>query len=655
MAFVPSPGRSTRRNSRRAVGPQTKPETAKTFKPSPSRRVTANDAAIRMSRQSEPDMVYTTQTKSSRKRLRTDKKGRTTQTEFMPAREMEHISKVMGNANTDLDERYPQTRFVIGPAVFNASFSSGSHEPKDYAAPTSKQNVIMYPPIDEFIELKQTGKNTLKSLFKDQPNNKFRLRNWGIHYASDELDPVIEADQVTMPLKSTCGYNRTGVFNPLAFLNWGEQSSPGSNDASFSGAQNQWAVGGKGQLMFAMSEVIRDWFEASGQTPPNENTIIGYLTDYAAGMSSTSSLTFPVEEINETYTFRNENALTPCYLSVYHCTPKRPLGRRHDPITDWYDFQLGGGLPMPLASKTQSVKADSNLAFPAFFSQYSDDFAQISKNTSSGLPVVGSIDRNKYMNVTAISTEVVPQNTPFQSQVFRHHWDVINNKKIVLQPGQELKIHVKVKFARPIDIREILLGDSNFYYESLTYYPIIKFWGSSDVAQTKAKTHSDTFQYNRLREIIKPASCPCLLVGSKQGEIIVSGQMPPDMKSNYSQPAAFGWLNDFFGASFQGTKRVLSSPYIDLHEYGISAGWANINNNYAYLGIKSTDISGSNPTNPAVHTYFGLNQTGQSTEWATFSSTDVQAYLAQEIAEQATIVQETNVSAKLIAPALDPN
>ena len=662
MAYVIRPGR-TKGRSKPAIGPQKSPiakTPMKTFRTSGARRVTADDAAIRLARQEEPERVYTTKTRSTRKRLRTDKRGNTIQTEFIPEREKEHINKVMGNANTHVDEKHPQTRFIIGPAIFNASFSPGSHETKNYAAPIASQNVNIYPPVDEFIELKQTGKNTLKTIFKDQPNNKFRSTFRGIGYAENEMNIrdslPSDINTMTMPLKSTCGYNRTGVFNPLAFVDWGEIASSDARQNWFTGAQNRWACGAKWAILHVMTKVILEWYEAAGVDPlPSENTIIGYLTDYATGMSSSSSLTFPLQEINDTYTFRNENSLTPCFISLYHCTPKKRLGKRHNPITDWYDFQLGGGVSMDLTSKTEAIKADSTLAFPPEFSQYSDNFATVTKDSATNQASVSSIDTSKYQNITAISTEVVPQNTPFQSQQFRNNWDVINNKKIVLQPGQELKIHVKVKFARPIDIREVLLGDANHYFESLTYYPIIKFWGVNDVAQIKPKHNaSSDFQYNRLREIVKSASSPCLLVASKTSEITVAGKMPPEMKTNYSQQASFIWLNNFFG-QFIGTKRELSSPFLNYAEYGVNEPWASVNNNYMLLGIKQTDVNPTGGINPAVKTYFGFKLANITTDFNSLTTSSIQGYLAQDVFNLATIVQETDVKAQLVSPALDGN
>ena len=662
MAFVPGYGtRRPRTGSRRAVSPQTAPnaKTAKRTSPTPRaakviKRITEDAAATRLARALEPAASHTTNTTSYKKRLRTDKKGKTTQTEFMPQREKERLSSIMGNAAHTIDEHYPQTRIHHGPAVFNASFSNGSHEPKDYASPTTKQNVNIFPAVDEYIHLQQTGKNSLKYLFKDQPDNSFRLENYGPNYAVDEIDANIDVSNVTLPLKSTCGYNRTGVFNPLAFYDWAEQSTSSvSGQSSFTGgAQNAWAVGGKHALTTAMIEVIKDWFKAADpDNVPSTTHILDNLITYAEGLSSTSSFTFPVQEINETYTFRNENSLGPCYISLYHCTPKQRLGRKHNPITDWYDFQLGGNANMDLTDSVESTKADSNLAFPPQFSQYHNNFATISKNSSVSPPVaqVDSWSNTKYKNVTAISTEVVPQNTPFQSQVFRNHWDVINNKKILLQPGQELKIHVKISFARPLDVREILLGDASFYYEALTYYPIVKFWGTEDVGQIKPKTQTSGFQYNRLREIVKPASTPCLLVASKQGSIKVAGKLPPEMRSNFTQPTAFNWLNNFFG-SFTGTVRQFRSPYIDLHEYGVSMPYMNSNANYLLIGLKATDLDTAN--NPAVTTYFGFNSVTITTDWSSFGQTSIEPYLAAEIGGQIYIVQETNVETQMMAPQL---
>lgn len=659
MAFVPgvyTTPRRARKGSRAAVGPQAPPnvKTAKRTTPKVN-RVTEDAAATRLSRVMEPASSHTTSTKSERKRLRTDKRGNSVQTEFMPAREKERLSKIMGNASHTIDEHYPQTRMYHGPAIVNASFSNGSHEPKDYAPPQVKQNVNIFPPVDEFIHLQQTGKNTLKSLFKDQPDNSFRLENYGPNYAANEMDPNIDVTGVTLPLKSTCGYNRTGVFNPLAFYDWAEQSTTSVyTESSFTGgAQNAWAVGGKHALTTAMVEVIKDWYEAADPANvPSDTQILDNLITYAEGLSSTSSFTFPVQEINETYTFRNENSLGPCYISLYHCTPKQRLGRKHNPITDWYDFQLGGGVNQDLTDPVECTKADSNLAFPPQFSQYQNNFATISKN-STVEPAAAQVDswhNTKYKNVTSISTEVVPQNTPFQSQVFRNHWEVINNKKILLQPGQELKIHVKISFARPLDVREILLGDASFYYEALTYYPIIKFWGGEDIGQIKPKHYATGFQYNRLREIVKPASTPCLLVASKQGSIKVAGKLPPEMKSNFSQPASFNWLNNFFG-SFTGTVRQFSSPYIDLHEYGVSMPYINSNNNYLLIGLKATDIDDTG-ADPAVLTYFGFNSSTISTDWSSFSATSIEPYLAKEIAAQIFIVAESTTTSEMMAPQL---
>ena len=649
MAYVSTPGRfGGRKGSRRAVGPQTNPAAKvgkKSFK-TPGARVTEDDAVIRLAHHKETGSAYTTRTKSTKKRLRRDGKGKTTQTEFMPEKQKEHINKVMGNATAVVEEHLPQTRINIGPVVFAGSFSSGSHESNDYASPP-KQNVNLFPPIDEFLEIQQTGKNTLDTLFKDQKNNTFRLENYGPMYATGEIDPEVDIGDVNLPLKSTSGFNRTGVFNPLAFYDWGEQASTAANSTSFEGgAQNSWAVGGKHGLTQGIAQVIRDWYKASDSAVvPSASTVIQDITEYCAGMSSTSSLSFPVTEINETYTFRNENSLTPVFLSLYHCVPKQRLGRRHNPITDWYDFQLGGGKNIPLTDTTAAAKADSELAFPPQFSQYANDFATISAD-SEGDAQVDSISVTKWPYVTTISTEVVPQNTPFQSQLFKNHWDVINNKKILLQPAQELNLHIKIKFKRPIDVREILLGDASFWYEGMTYYPIIKFWGIDDVAQVKAKKQtSSSFQYNRLREVVKPATTPCMLVGSKRGTITVAGSIPPELRKNADGVST--WINTFF-SSFEGRVRQLSSPYIDKHEYGVSLPYAEINNNFMLFGLKAADQT----ANSAVTTYFGFKDNYVSTNYATITANNIEAYNTQDIASLASVVQETNVESAAVSPQL---
>lgn len=650
MSYVPTPGRSgSRRGSRRAVGPQQPPGPkvgSKQFR-TPGSRVTEDDAVIRLAHQKDTSSSYTTKTKSTKKRLRKDKKGNTTQTEFMPEKQKEHINKVMGNATTTIDEHLPQTRINIGPVVFAGSFSSGSHESNDYAS-APKQNVNLFPPIDEFLEIKQTGKNTLDSLFKDQKNNTFRLENYGPMYATDEIDPAVGMGTVNLPLKSTSGFNRTGVFNPLAFYDWGEQASAGAAYDSFQGgAQNSWAVGGKHALTQAIVQVIRDWYKASdAPAVPDASTIIQDLTEYCMGMSSTSSLTFPIEEINETYTFRNENALTPIFMSLYHCVPKQDLGRRHNPCTDWYDFQLGGGLDMNITDKTAAAKADSTLFFPPQMSQYSNDYATISAAAGTGDAQCDAISISKWPYVTTISTEVVPQNTPFQSQIFRKHWDVINNKKILLQPAQELNLHIKIKFKRPLDVREILLGDASFFYEGMTYYPLIKFWGIDDVGQVAAKKHAtDTsFQYNKLREVVKPSTTPCMLVGSKRGSITVAGSIPPEIRSNATEVST--WINTFFG-SFEGTVRQLSSPYLDKHEYGVSMPYASVNNNFMLFGLKAADET----SNTIMKTYFGFNST-VTTDYNQMSASKIEAYNTNDIAGLAVVTQETNVQTKLTGAQL---
>lgn len=653
MASFKPPVRSRSRNGRRAAtSANRKPAAVKSkgrskLKASRIHRVSQADAATRLAAAHEIPSTYTTPGNiNARKYTR----GETT-TEWMAKPQMERVHKIMGNAKKIVDAVYPQSKFNIGPSIYNASFSNGSHEENNYTYNVGKSNVNIYPTLDEYIELKQTGSNTLDTLFKGEKPNTLVSSYKGITYCDQELSADINKDtlgtmeDVNLPMKSTTGLNRTGVFNPLGLYQWmalSNASNPEYSNYDFTPPHNQWAVGAKHSYIEALVAVISRWYQASGVTVPTSSEIIAYLLDYVKNISSSDRLTFPLKSIEHTYTFKNENALTPLYLSVYHCTPKQRLGKEHSPLEDWYDWQLGGGLPMP-ASYNHSAKADSDLAFPPRFSQYANHFADIHKNPTTGLPKCDFVAKTVANKVTMIASEIVPSNTPYQSQVFRNHWNVINNKKILLQPGQELKIHVKINLARPTDLREILLGDSTYYYQGLTYFPLIKFWGHDCVPQFKANPGAEGFQVNQLRTIQKPSSGAGIIVGSKRGVYKVAGSMPPQTRGSYQAGENFKWLNDFFG-QMEGRTRQLSTPFRNLNEYGLSVPWASVNNNYQGLGFSPNDLT---VTNPPMTTYFGLEPTATSMstlDYADFNLTSIQPYLLDDCAELAEIFEETNVS-----------
>ena len=640
-SFVPKPVIGKKVGRRTAVGSQTRPLRTSVH------RVPMGDAEYRIAHSSYIPEYIQTSTNSTRKTsMKDERSGKTTQTERMPKKQRARIEKVMGNAKSLIDNVYPQKRFSLGPAIFSGAFVAGSHDTNNYAQQIVQGDVKLWPDIHEYLELRQTGKDTLSTLFKDQKSNKFYTQQPGIAYVDGEIDSALNAGTSVgdrIPLKSVCGYNRTGVFNPLAFLDWAQTSPAANLTSSNCGQQNVWATGGRSQILDAITLTLRQWYLASGALPPTKDALVTLLQNYVAGMSSNSSLTFPLEEINDVFTFRNENAVTPAYLSLYHCTPKRDIGIKHNPITDWYDFQLGGGLPQDiiLDQNSEAIKADSKYAFKPVMSQYANDFVAVTKSATNTAQIA-NMDSSNWNRVTALATEVVPQNTPFLSQQFKDNWSVINNKKIILQPGQELKIHVKVKYVRPIDLRALLLGQGRYYFESMTYYPILKFWGEENTMQVKLQETVN--QRNRLRSIQKAESGPVLLMGQKEGTATVAGSMPPEMKSNYQPTVAFQWLNNFFGQMESNVRDILN-PTDAPHEYGLDMAWPNINNNAALFGVTTDDQTQNDP----VTTAFTFSNTA-TTDWET-SGTQTASYqgdLAQSFVRLGEISVETDVQNTLV-------
>lgn len=391
---------------------------------------------------------------------------------------------------------------------------------------------------------------------------------------------------------STCGINRSGIFQPWAVLennvlNGGlnakepvtDVNSPVANRGDLQQSM-QWGLGNGDSWLKFFKETVGGIGNTYAKVPFKPFLI----------PDGAQTVLYPVNELRKNYEFINSNKFLPLYMSIYIVTPKEDLPFRDCPFKSWYDpADVGDPLTGNLPSGTSIV--DGYLMNPFYSYPVINDAL---KGTSQPA-------ETNYLYTVASETSVVRDATPYLSEKFKEKWRVVDVKPVYLQAGQSVTLDMTLFLHSMTDMKRVVPMDpenlpqnatsnwatyqypfgsttfsthpySNCFYKDLTYIPMVKFWGEEVVAYDQHAIEVDAGA-SKMRSA-SAVSGPCS----------IRAKITKDEFICHSNNEFLRNFQDEISEKSATSGFVVSAREITDSKYLLSDNWANVNGQGNLLG-----------------------------------------------------------------------
>lgn len=316
-----------------------------------------------------------------------------------------------------------------------------------------------------------------------------------------------------------------------------------------------------------IEDLLYKMWENVGMSKGQLNTFIDKLEETLGG---DVRVDFPLDYIEVDYKYFNNNTVMPIDMSVYICMPKRSKVWGNSPMSAWFDPGNGNStnspeLMLPDYQYEPVLTGAQNVMFT---------------NTSGTASNIG-IKANA-SSILTISTEVVPDATPQSFSVkFRRDWEVMTVQDFHLLPQQELKLTLRVKMSKMLDLKQLLAYDSTAdkyqLFRDLTLFPMVTFQGADTTGVSKTLKRSGVTDMNRFLDTTAPRSGASMLSSSMTARARVHTKTVPLRSFQDTYSYNIGDILDVVSVS----KRELFA-YNDV-ERGEQVPYYQVNDNLGYF------------------------------------------------------------------------
>lgn len=384
----------------------------------------------------------------------------------------------------------------MGKSVFKGIMSSETLVFEDQQSPP-RPMVLEY-------EMFQTGSSKyLRERKKEWGSTSQSIPLPRLTVNGDDPAPTTGIDYLIQNT-TMCGFGRAGVHYPYA---WHDYVAPNDSLTAQQGCFTRQ------QLRTFVLEQLKIQSPTT-ETPAQLEELLGELLDQEGDIRQY----FPFESVECEYKYVNNNLSLPMRMSLYVNTPTRDLPIKNDPLHDWFQ-------PFTTEADADQRKMPVRYRYNPVTTAANDLMYDV---TNAGVVQNPDFTTNtKYNSILTASTEVVSDATPMGfSQRFRDHWNTLTMQHLILQPQQELIVKFKVHLSQMLDCRRFLKKGTGGqsaqpqFFEELTLFPIVKFWGADTIGVSQTLVRDGITQpINNVIESTAPRSGPCLLSESQTCKI----------------------------------------------------------------------------------------------------------------------------------------
>lgn len=472
----------------------------------------------------------------------------------------------------------------MGKSVFKGIISSETIVFEDKQQPPR--------PICLEYDLHQTGNSKyLRERKREFGSTSLEIPLPNLTVSGADTDPLEDLSYLIQN-STCCGHNRANVHWPYS---WHDYCNPQHSLTAQQGCFTRQ------QLRSFLIKQIKETSPASTTWAEAENALEQIL-DQPGDVRQY----FAFESVECEYKYMNNNLSLPMYLSLYVNTPTRDLPLKNDPLYDWFQ---------PWTAEADQDDRKMPVEY-RYFPQLTASNELMYSISSSPPYVVQNPDftTDSHRNsILTVSTEVVPEATPMGfSQRFRDHWHTLTVQKVLLQPQQELKVRFKVHLSQMLDCRRFLRQGTEDvpmpqFFEELTLFPIVKFWGEDTVAVSQNLRRTGATANALINDVVEttaPRSGPCLLSESQTCRVRAR------INAAIKNPITSGspdiiWNNWFVNISAKVRELFPSDDY----QRGVTTPYYRCNNNVGIFCNKTGEAVPTPPvgTSPALTTLCAID------------------------------------------------
>lgn len=394
----------------------------------------------------------------------------------------------------------PQLFQKMGDYIFEGDMSNTVTQLKSDMAPPL--------PIEMTYSLHQTGSSRrLKEWQKMYPSTLYQVKK-----LTHALHPATAVATTAELQESTvAGYGRANIHAPYSWYDWINVLN-----SNFDQKTSQMSCFNRTQILQVMHKMYNEAY--GGTVMPV--TFQEFLDELEKLKGGDQKYYFPMTSAQSQFKYINRNVMEPCHVSFYICTPRKDLPSINNPMTDFFN---------PWVDNTSEVYV--NLSKFAFLDpDYRYDPAITAQQDVMGDLTTSTVSMKENVdNIMTLSTEVVREATPSGfSELFNENWQILVQKDVILQPGQELILNLDVHLSKLLDLSRFLGVGSTWgnieipqSFEGLTLAPLIKFWGE-DVSGTSKGLSTTTTPpadlplpdvKNRVLQSTAPRTAPTMITG----------------------------------------------------------------------------------------------------------------------------------------------
>lgn len=395
----------------------------------------------------------------------------------------------------------PQLFQKMGDYVFSGDFSNTVTQLKTDAAPPM--------PIEMNYSLHQTGSSRrLREWKKMYPSTLYQVKR-----LTHSLKPAtLLSSDAELQETTVAGYGRANIHAPYSWFDYVNINETALD--SQAQKTSQMSCFNRTQILQVMHKMYNEAY--GGTVMPI--TFDEFLTELESLKGGDEKYMFPMTSMHSQFKYINRNVMEQCHISFYICTPRKDLPSINNPMTDFFNPWVDNVNDI-LINQSKYAFLDPDYRYdPALTAQH----GVMGDLTASTLAMKENVD-----NIITLSTEIVREATPSGfSELFNENWEILVQKDVVLQPGQELILNLDVHLSKLLGLdRFIGVGDTwgNIAtaqsFEGLTLAPLIKFWGE-DLAGTSKGLSTSTIPpadlplpdvKNRILQSTAPRTAPTMI------------------------------------------------------------------------------------------------------------------------------------------------